>query len=126
MRQFAQVSISPWANPYTGAAAAPGKSFYATTTPQPLAYRRIVLPPDPIFYHPDIEQVKGEDSDDDQTPEAPLFPPILQMLHRQLQKHLQQKLRIRHLRHLPRLQMRLQLLRKPKLLRLHQMPLLKS
>jgi len=66
MRQFANVSYSPWAYPYS-APTNTGKDFYGTSsTPQQPAYRRIVLPPAPIFYHPGVEQVIG-DSDDDES-----------------------------------------------------------
>ena len=65
MRQFANVSISPWANPYSGTATNPGKSFYATAvSPQPqIAYRRIVAPPAPTFSYAGVKQVVGEESD---------------------------------------------------------------
>ncbi|KAF2846211.1 hypothetical protein T440DRAFT_246895 [Plenodomus tracheiphilus IPT5] len=67
-RQFANVSISPWAiNPYTGAGTDTAKSYYAAVTPrqqQQYAYSRIVLPAAPTFYHPAAVQVVGEESDD--------------------------------------------------------------
>jgi hypothetical protein len=63
MRQFANVSISPWAiNPYgastpqTPQTAQKNPYQVSTYPPQPI-YRRIVLPPAPVFYHPDVEQV---------------------------------------------------------------------
>jgi hypothetical protein len=68
MRQFANVSISPWANPYSGAATNTAKNFYATAaaTPQKQpVYRRIVAPP-PIFYNTGVEQVIDDESDDGQ------------------------------------------------------------
>ncbi len=43
MRTFTEVSISPWANPYTGENA--GKNFYATIPQAQPLYRRVVLPP---------------------------------------------------------------------------------
>lgn len=72
MRQFANVSISPWAtSPYSSGPGA-AKSIYAAPapTPQQHMYRRIVLPPAPVFYHPQVEQVVGEDSDDDDSQEG--------------------------------------------------------
>lgn len=68
MRQFANVSISPWANPYNGTPTKPGQSYYTAATSPPVhtGYSRIVLPPAPVFLHPGVEQVIGEDSDDDQ------------------------------------------------------------
>jgi hypothetical protein len=64
MRQFANISYSPWANPYTGPAST-GKDFYGAPSPPQPVYRRIVLPPAPTFYHPGIEQVIEDSSDDD-------------------------------------------------------------
>lgn len=64
MRQFPSVSISPWANPYSSGSSA-SKSIYATPVPQQPVYRRVVLAPAPVFYHPDVEQVVREESDDD-------------------------------------------------------------
>lgn len=70
MRQFATVSYSPWANPYSSGPNA-GKNIYAApaSPPQPV-YRRIVLPAAPTFYHPGVEQVVGEESDDDDSEEG--------------------------------------------------------
>lgn len=76
MRQFPNVSISPWRLPYatggaTGATGATGgKNFYSNlnSPPQPL-YRR---PPPPVFYHPGVEQVVGESDDDDDSEEGTL------------------------------------------------------
>jgi hypothetical protein len=68
MRQFAEVSISPWRLPYganpqnaTGAR----QSYSMSPTPPQPVYRRVVLPPPPIFYHPDVEQVVDDSSEDD-------------------------------------------------------------
>lgn len=73
MRQFANISYSPWANPYTGPTNT-GKDFYGSSGPSPQpVYRRIVLPPAPIFYHPGVEQVIDEDSDDDDDDEAGMY-----------------------------------------------------
>jgi hypothetical protein len=65
-RQFtyADVSFSPWhINPYSGG----GQSLYTSSaTPQQPAYKRVVLPPAPIFYHPDITQlIESSDEEDE-------------------------------------------------------------
>jgi hypothetical protein len=69
MRQFTTVSISPWANPYNGDVGA-GQNFYGSSgKPQQPAYRRIVLPPAPVFYHAGVEQMiedGGDDVEDDE------------------------------------------------------------
>ena len=62
MRQFANVSISPWANPYNGATNT-GKNYYTSSVPQQPIYRRIVAPPPPIFFHPGVEQVIDDDDE---------------------------------------------------------------
>lgn len=64
MRQFAQVSISPWANPYNGATGT-GQNYYTSSAPKQPVYRRIAAPPAPIFFHPDVEQVVGESDKED-------------------------------------------------------------
>lgn len=70
MRQFANVSYSPWANPYASSLKPgqtySGQSYYQTPgTAQQPTYRRIVLPPAPVFYHPGIEQVIEPSDDED-------------------------------------------------------------
>lgn len=64
MRQFANVSYSPWANPYTSGPNA-GKNIYAAPPQQPVFRRVVTLPPEPVFYHPEVEHVVDEESDDD-------------------------------------------------------------
>ena len=65
MRQFQNISISPWANPYNGdAAASTAKSYYApATAPQP--YQPLLRRP-PTFFHPDVVQVVDEEGGSDQ------------------------------------------------------------
>ncbi|KAL5392080.1 hypothetical protein PMIN04_003684 [Paraphaeosphaeria minitans] len=75
MRQFATVSFSPWANPYSTGPNA-GDSRYAPPAAHQPVYRRIVLPPTPIFYHPGVEQVVGEESDDDDSEEGQSHVPV--------------------------------------------------
>ena len=68
MRQFADVSISPWANPYSANGTNTGKNFYVTASlPQPL-YRRVVLPPAPVdsdaaVADPVVQPGAGEEQD---------------------------------------------------------------
>jgi hypothetical protein len=55
MRQFATVSISPWANPYNGATNT-GQNYYTSSATKQPVYRRSVAPP-PRFNYPGVEQV---------------------------------------------------------------------
>jgi hypothetical protein len=64
MRHFQTVSISPWANPYNGAVNTGHNYYTASTSPKQPVYHRIVAPPAPQFFHPDVEQV-ADDSDDE-------------------------------------------------------------
>ena len=64
MRQFTQVSISPWANPFNGATGT-GQNYYTSSAPKQPTYRRMVAPPAPIFFHPEVEQVVGESDNED-------------------------------------------------------------
>lgn len=74
MRQFTNVSISPWSNPYGSPAINNGQNFYAApTAPQPPLplLRRIPPPPPATFSHPDVEQaIDDESSEDDQDDQA--------------------------------------------------------
>jgi hypothetical protein len=68
MRQFDNVSISPWANPYAGPNTNTGKNFYATA-PQPPAqplYRRVVAPPPKFSYTGVAHVIDDKRTDDDQ------------------------------------------------------------
>jgi len=60
MRQFQNVSISPWANPYSAdATASAGKGYHApATAPQP--YQPLLRRP-PTFFHPDVVQIADEE-----------------------------------------------------------------
>jgi hypothetical protein len=62
-RQFASVSISPWANPYNGAVNT-GHNYYTSSVPKQPVYRRIVAPPPAKFFHPGIQQVVDDDDDE--------------------------------------------------------------
>jgi hypothetical protein len=65
MRQFENVSISPWANPYSNGGTNTGKNFYATAT-APMAqpvYRRVV-PPTQKFSYTGVAPVVDEKSSD--------------------------------------------------------------
>jgi hypothetical protein len=63
MRQFTQVSISPWANPYNGATGT-GQKYYTASAPKQPMYRRTVALPAPKFFYPGVEQVVA-DSDEE-------------------------------------------------------------
>jgi hypothetical protein len=63
MRQFTEVSISPWANPFNGAVGT-GQNYYTSSAPKQPVFRRLVAPPAPKFFHPGVEQV-ADDSDDE-------------------------------------------------------------
>jgi hypothetical protein len=63
MRQFTQVSISPWANPYNGAIGT-GQNYYTSSAPKKPVYQRLVTLPQAHFSHPEIEQV-DDDNDDE-------------------------------------------------------------
>jgi hypothetical protein len=68
MRQFDNVSISPWANPYASAGTNTGKNFYATAT-QPQAqpvYRRVVAPTPKFSYTGVAQVIDDKSSHDDQ------------------------------------------------------------
>src|SRR5690606_22391859 len=68
-RQFANISYSPWRDPY--GSAIPGMSPYMVSAPTPQStYTRIVLPPAPVFFHPGVEQVIEPSDDDDEDDDA--------------------------------------------------------
>jgi hypothetical protein len=64
MRQFPNVSYSPWANPYTGAVESGRPAYYQPPAAAPL-YRRVVAPTPPVFFHRGIEQLN--DPHDEET-----------------------------------------------------------
>ena len=72
MRQFADVSISPWANPYSNSDSNTGRNFYATATvPQPQTlYRRVVLP-DPLTVPDASAQYRVHDDEDEDEDDHP-------------------------------------------------------
>jgi hypothetical protein len=61
-RQFANVSISPWANPYNGAVGT-GHNYYTSAVAKPV-FRRLAVPPTKFSY-PGVQQVI-DDSDDEE------------------------------------------------------------
>jgi hypothetical protein len=61
MRQFTEVSISPWQNPYNGAIGT-GQKYYTSGAPKHPVYRYPVAPPPPKFFHPGIEQVIDDEA----------------------------------------------------------------
>ena len=63
MRQFTNVSISPWANPYTGTVESAKPSYYQPPPAAPL-YRRVVVPAAPVFFHPEVEQLIGPEDEE--------------------------------------------------------------
>jgi hypothetical protein len=62
-RQFANVSISPWRNPYNGAIGT-GQNYYTSTVPKQPVLRRLELPPAKFIY-PGVEQVIDESDDEE-------------------------------------------------------------
>jgi len=65
MRQFENVSISQWANPYASGGTNTGKNFYATATtpkPQQPVYRRVV-PPTPVFSYTQVVDKKSSNAE---------------------------------------------------------------
>jgi hypothetical protein len=62
-RQFANVSISPWANPFNGAVNT-GHNYYTSTVPKQPLYLRAVTLPVPKFVYPGIKQIVGDDDNE--------------------------------------------------------------
>ncbi|KAG9388180.1 hypothetical protein A1F94_001072 [Pyrenophora tritici-repentis] len=71
MRQFQNVSISPWANPYSGnTAPSTRRSPYApVTAPQPQPYQPLLRRP-PTVSHSEVVQVADEGGDGGQAESA--------------------------------------------------------